>query len=111
MVEGWRGIFRPGQEGPQPRCFASGQGPEAPRTEKTRQTDPAPTGIGSKPNAPSAGSAKCANSRRLRSVAPQIEPLAGMEMATIIEGIAERIGRVSYADLPQEAVHWAKAAI
>ena len=32
-------------------------------------------------------------------------------MATIIEGIAERIGRISYADLPQEAVHWAKAAI
>src|SRR4051812_8769127 len=34
-----------------------------------------------------------------------------MVMATIIEGIAERIGRVSYADLPHEAVHWAKAAI
>jgi 2-methylcitrate dehydratase PrpD len=32
-------------------------------------------------------------------------------MTTIIEGIAERIGRVSYADLPEEAVHWAKAAI
>ena len=32
-------------------------------------------------------------------------------MTTIIEGIAERIGHISYADLPQEAVHWAKAAI
>ena len=32
-------------------------------------------------------------------------------MTTIIEGIAERIGHISYADLPPEAVHWAKAAI
>jgi 2-methylcitrate dehydratase PrpD len=34
-----------------------------------------------------------------------------MEMTTIIDGIAERIGRVSFADLPPEAVYWAKAAI
>src|SRR4051794_17539390 len=33
------------------------------------------------------------------------------EMTTIIEGIAERIGDISYSDLPREAVHWAKAAI
>jgi hypothetical protein len=32
-------------------------------------------------------------------------------MTTIIAGIAERIGRISYADLPAEAVRWAKAAI
>jgi len=32
-------------------------------------------------------------------------------MTTIIEGIAERIGHISYGDLPAEAVHWAKAAI
>ncbi len=32
-------------------------------------------------------------------------------MTTIIEGIAERIGRISYSALPPEAVHWAKAAI
>ena len=32
-------------------------------------------------------------------------------MTTIIEGIAERIGHIAYADLPPEAVHWAKAAI
>ena len=32
-------------------------------------------------------------------------------MTTIIEGIAERIGDISYSDLPREAVHWAKAAI
>jgi 2-methylcitrate dehydratase PrpD len=32
-------------------------------------------------------------------------------MTTIINGIAERIGRITYADLPPEAVHWAKAAI
>ena len=32
-------------------------------------------------------------------------------MTTIIEGIAERIGGISYSDLPPEAVHWAKAAI
>ncbi|MGE3784459.1 MAG: MmgE/PrpD family protein, partial [Alphaproteobacteria bacterium] len=32
-------------------------------------------------------------------------------MTTIIEGMAERIGRISYTDLPPEAVHWAKAAI
>lgn len=32
-------------------------------------------------------------------------------MTTIIEGIAERIGHISYADLPPEAVYWAKAAI
>ena len=32
-------------------------------------------------------------------------------MTTIIEGIAERIGHISYGDLPQEAVRWAKAAI
>jgi 2-methylcitrate dehydratase PrpD len=30
---------------------------------------------------------------------------------TIIEGIAERIGAIRYADLPAEAVHWAKMAI
>jgi 2-methylcitrate dehydratase PrpD len=30
---------------------------------------------------------------------------------TIIEGIAERIGAIHYADLPPEAVRWAKAAI
>ena len=30
---------------------------------------------------------------------------------SIIEGIAERIGAISYADLPGEAVHWAKVAI
>jgi len=35
----------------------------------------------------------------------------GNEMTTIIEGIAERIGHISYAGLPREAVHWAKAAI
>ncbi len=29
----------------------------------------------------------------------------------ITEGIADRIGRISYSDLPPEAVHWAKAAI
>ena len=29
---------------------------------------------------------------------------------TILEGIAERIGAISYAELPPEAVHWAKAA-
>ena len=39
---------------------------------------------------------------------PQFE---ASEMTTIIEGIAERIGDISYADLPREAVHWAKAAI
>ena len=32
-------------------------------------------------------------------------------MTTIIEGIAERIGRISYADLPREASDRAKAAI
>ena len=32
-------------------------------------------------------------------------------MPTIIEGIAERIGHISYADLPPEAVRWAKTAI
>ena len=32
-------------------------------------------------------------------------------MTTIIEGIAERIGDISYSDLPPDAVHWAKAAI
>lgn len=32
-------------------------------------------------------------------------------MATIIDGMAERIGGISYADLSPEAVHWAKAAI
>src|SRR3954466_11305062 len=39
---------------------------------------------------------------------PQFE---ASEMTTIIEGIAERIGDISYSDLPREAVHWAKAAI
>src|SRR4051794_18313921 len=33
------------------------------------------------------------------------------EMTTIIEKIAERIGDISYTDLPREAVRWAKAAI
>src|SRR3954449_11043434 len=32
-------------------------------------------------------------------------------MTTIIEGIAERIGAIAYADLPREAVYWAKTAI
>ena len=32
-------------------------------------------------------------------------------MTTITEGIAKRIGHISYADLPAEAVHWAKTAI
>ncbi len=32
-------------------------------------------------------------------------------MTTIIEGIAERIARISYAELPPEASHWANAAI
>jgi 2-methylcitrate dehydratase PrpD len=30
---------------------------------------------------------------------------------TILEGIAERIAAITYADLPREAVHWAKVAI
>src|SRR5437868_5546652 len=30
---------------------------------------------------------------------------------TIIEGIAERVAAIAYADLPPEAVHWAKLAI
>jgi 2-methylcitrate dehydratase PrpD len=30
---------------------------------------------------------------------------------TIIDGIAERIGAISYAGLPAEAVHWAKVAV
>ncbi len=30
---------------------------------------------------------------------------------TLIDGIAERIVAITYADLPTEAVHWAKAAI
>lgn len=30
---------------------------------------------------------------------------------TIIAGIAERLGRIGYEDLPPEAVHWAKIAI
>src|SRR3954452_12417619 len=30
---------------------------------------------------------------------------------TLLEGIAERIGRIAFADLPPEAVHWAKTAI
>src|SRR4051795_13516341 len=32
-------------------------------------------------------------------------------MTTIIDGITERIGHIAYADLPPEAVHWAKNAI
>jgi 2-methylcitrate dehydratase PrpD len=32
-------------------------------------------------------------------------------MTTIIDGIAERIGHIAYADLPSEAVRWAKTAI
>jgi len=41
------GFFGLGMKDRSPDAVASGQGPDAPRTEKTRQTDPAPTGIGS----------------------------------------------------------------
>ena len=34
-----------------------------------------------------------------------------MTTMTLLEDIAERIAAINYADLPPEAVHWAKAAI
>jgi 2-methylcitrate dehydratase PrpD len=38
-------------------------------------------------------------------------PIQEASVTTIIDGMAERIGRISFADLPQRAVYWAKAAI